>query len=56
MMEAFGGKGFFVEDLRDLKGALAEVMNFRGTRPRQRRHLTRRRPQAATVPLALVNR
>jgi 2-hydroxyacyl-CoA lyase 1 len=30
MMEAFGGKGFFVEDPRDLKGALAEAMNFKG--------------------------
>jgi 2-hydroxyacyl-CoA lyase len=30
MMEAFGGKGFFVEDLKDLKGALAEAMNHRG--------------------------
>jgi 2-hydroxyacyl-CoA lyase 1 len=27
MMEAFGGKGFFVENP---KGALAEAMNFRG--------------------------
>jgi thiamine pyrophosphate-dependent acetolactate synthase large subunit-like protein len=24
IMEAFGGKGFFVEDPKDLKGALAE--------------------------------
>jgi 2-hydroxyacyl-CoA lyase 1 len=30
MMEAFGGKGFYVEDPRDLKGALAEAMNFKG--------------------------
>jgi 2-hydroxyacyl-CoA lyase 1 len=30
MMEAFGGKGFFVEDPKDLKGALEEAMNFRG--------------------------
>jgi 2-hydroxyacyl-CoA lyase 1 len=30
MMEAFGGKGFFVEDRKDLKGALAEAMNHRG--------------------------
>jgi thiamine pyrophosphate-dependent acetolactate synthase large subunit-like protein len=27
MMEAFGGKGFFVEDPKDLKGALEEAMN-----------------------------
>jgi 2-hydroxyacyl-CoA lyase 1 len=30
MMEAFGGKGFYVEDPRDLKGALEEAMNFKG--------------------------
>jgi 2-hydroxyacyl-CoA lyase 1 len=30
MMDACGGKGFFVEDPKDLKGALAEAMNFRG--------------------------
>jgi 2-hydroxyacyl-CoA lyase 1 len=30
VMEAFGGKGFFVEDPKDLKGALAEAMNHRG--------------------------
>ncbi len=30
MMEAFGGKGFYVEDPKDLKGALAEAMNFKG--------------------------
>jgi thiamine pyrophosphate-dependent acetolactate synthase large subunit-like protein len=30
MMEAFGDKGFFVEDPKDLKGALKEAMNFRG--------------------------
>jgi 2-hydroxyacyl-CoA lyase 1 len=30
MMEAFGGKGFSVEDPKDLKGALAEAMNHRG--------------------------
>ena len=30
MMEAFGGKGFFVEDPKDLRGALDEAMNFRG--------------------------
>jgi hypothetical protein len=29
-MEAFGGKGFFVEDPKNLKGALDEAMNFRG--------------------------
>jgi thiamine pyrophosphate-dependent acetolactate synthase large subunit-like protein len=30
MMEAFGGRGFYVEDPRDLKGALEEAMNFKG--------------------------
>jgi thiamine pyrophosphate-dependent acetolactate synthase large subunit-like protein len=29
MMEAFGGKCFFVEDPKDLKGALDEAMNHR---------------------------
>jgi 2-hydroxyacyl-CoA lyase 1 len=32
MMDAFGGKGFFVEDPKNLKGALNEAMNFRGRR------------------------
>jgi len=30
VMEAFGGKGFLVEDPKDLRGALDEAMNFRG--------------------------
>jgi 2-hydroxyacyl-CoA lyase 1 len=30
MMDAFGGKGFFVEDPRNLPGALQEAMNFKG--------------------------
>jgi 2-hydroxyacyl-CoA lyase 1 len=30
MMEAFGSKRFFVENPKDLKGALNEAMNFRG--------------------------
>jgi 2-hydroxyacyl-CoA lyase 1 len=30
MMEAFGGKGFFVEDPKNIRGALDEAMNFRG--------------------------
>jgi len=30
VMEGFGGKGFFVEDPKDLRGALDEAMNFRG--------------------------
>jgi thiamine pyrophosphate-dependent acetolactate synthase large subunit-like protein len=29
MMEAFGGKGFFVEDPKDLGGTLDEAMNHR---------------------------
>jgi 2-hydroxyacyl-CoA lyase 1 len=31
-MEAFSGKGFFLEDPKNLKGALAEAMNHRGPR------------------------
>jgi 2-hydroxyacyl-CoA lyase 1 len=30
VMEAFGGRGFYVEDPRELKGALAEAMAFDG--------------------------
>ena len=30
MKEAFGGRGFFVEDPKDLRGALDEAMNHRG--------------------------
>ena len=30
VMEAFGGKGFFVEDPKDIRGALDEAMNHRG--------------------------
>jgi 2-hydroxyacyl-CoA lyase 1 len=30
MMEAFGGKGFYVEDPKHLRGALDEAMNFPG--------------------------
>ena len=30
MMEAFGGKGFFVEDPKDIRGALDEAMKFDG--------------------------
>ena len=30
MMEAFGGKGLFIEDPKDLMGALEEAMAFRG--------------------------
>jgi 2-hydroxyacyl-CoA lyase 1 len=30
MMEAFGGKGFYVEEPQDLRGALDEAMNFPG--------------------------
>ena len=32
MMEAFGGHGFYVEDPKDLRGALNEAMNSRGRR------------------------
>ena len=30
MMEAFGGKGFYIEDPKDLRGALDEAMAFDG--------------------------
>src|SRR6476619_138909 len=30
VMEAFGGKGFFVQDPKDLRGALDKAMNFAG--------------------------
>ena len=30
MMDAFGGKGFFVEDPKNIRGALDDAMNFRG--------------------------
>jgi 2-hydroxyacyl-CoA lyase len=30
VMEAFGGKGFYVEDPKKLRAALDEAMNFRG--------------------------
>jgi len=30
VMEAFGGKGFFVEDPKDLRATLDEAMDFRG--------------------------
>ena len=30
MMEAFGGKGIFIEEPKDLKGALQEAMDFPG--------------------------
>ena len=51
MMEAFGGKGFFVTDPKDLKAALNEAMKFRGP-ALVNVQLPRRRPQAAAVPLA----
>jgi 2-hydroxyacyl-CoA lyase 1 len=30
MMDAFGGKGFFVEDPKNIRGAVDEAMNYRG--------------------------
>jgi 2-hydroxyacyl-CoA lyase 1 len=30
MMEAFGGKGWFIENPKDLKAALQEAMAFKG--------------------------
>ena len=29
MMDPFGGEGFYVEEPRDLKGAVEEAINFR---------------------------
>jgi hypothetical protein len=50
MMEA-GGKGFMVEDPKDLRGALDEAMNLRD--PRSSMSASHRAPQeAARVPLA----
>jgi len=56
MMEAFGGKGFFVEDPKDLKGALDEAMNHRGPALVSVVLSAGRRPKAASVPLAFVSR
>jgi thiamine pyrophosphate-dependent acetolactate synthase large subunit-like protein len=56
MMEAFGGKGFYVEDPKDLKGALKEAMNFKGPALGQQSPQPRLRAQAAAVPLAQLTR
>ena len=50
-MNAFGGKGFFVEDPKDLKGVLADAVNFRGPAG-QRRDPAGLRQEAAAIPLA----
>ena len=52
MMEAFGGKGFFVKDPKDLRGALDEAMKFHRPGPGQRRAVPGLRPQGAAVHLA----
>ena len=54
-MEAFGGKGFFVEDPKDLRGALDEAMNFPRPGPRQCRDQPGRGQKAAAVPLAQLS-
>ena len=52
MMEAFGGKGFFIEEPNDLKGALAGGHGLQGPRARQRRDLPGVGPQAPAVQVA----
>ncbi len=52
MMEAFGGKGWFIEDPKDLKAALEEAMALQGPGAGQRRDLPGIRPQAAAVQVA----
>ena len=54
IMEAFGGRGWFVEDPKDLRAALDEAMAYPGTGAGEREAASRRRPQAAAVRLAYV--
>jgi 2-hydroxyacyl-CoA lyase 1 len=51
-MEAFGGKGFFVEDPKDLRGALDGAMSFRGPALVNVVIFAGVRPQVAAVRLA----
>ena len=48
MMEAFGGKGFFVQDPKDIKKAPRRGDEVPGPRPRQRRALAELSPQGAS--------
>ena len=52
VMEAFGGKGFFVEDPKDIKRRPRRGDELPRPRARQHRALAGLRPQAAAVPLA----
>jgi hypothetical protein len=56
MMDAFCGKCFFVEDPKDLKGALAEAMNLPRPSTGQRRDLPGLSQKAAAIPLAQLSR
>ena len=52
MMEAFGGKGWFVENPKDLKAALEQAMAFKGPALVNVHDLPGVRPQAAAVQVA----
>ena len=52
VMEAFGGKGLFVKEPKDIRKALDEAMAFPRPRPGQRRALAGLHPQGAAVRLA----
>ena len=52
VMEAFGGKGLFVKEPKDIRKALDEAMAFPRPRPGQRRALAGLDPQGAAVRLA----
>jgi 2-hydroxyacyl-CoA lyase 1 len=52
MMEAFGGKGFFVEDPKHIRGALDEAMNHRGPALVNPVALAGLGQEAAAIPLA----
>ena len=52
MMEAFGGRGYNVEDPADLRKALDDSMAPRRPDPRQRRHQPQGGAEAPEVPLA----
>ena len=56
MMEAFGGKGFFVEDPKDLKARAGGGDGVQGPGAGQRRDLAGVRAQAAAVQLAQLIR
>ncbi len=56
MMQAFGGYGSYVEDPKDLRGALDEAMNFPGPALVNVKLSQGSQRKAAGVPLALVTR